>query len=167
MDTRWLTVGMIATSLLASVAIAQQSQPPAPGGGQPAMGGQGPGMGYYYRRSMGGPGSGRGAQPTRPPAAANQRQPMEPAPRAPAPMGYPGAEAAPQGQLGPAQGYRPYPNWSPETSVPYGRGMQRRMQPGRQDTGYPGYRGHGGSPYPGHRQYGNPPGIPARPAGNH
>ena len=33
------------------------------GAGQPAAGGHGPGSGYYYRRNVGGPGMGRGAEP--------------------------------------------------------------------------------------------------------
>lgn len=158
MKAKVFSAAAIAMLLVAPIASAQQTATqPAPGAGQPATGGKGPGMGYYYRRNMGGPGMGRGAQP-------GQVQTGK-VPRAAPPMPEPPATPAsdPSLQTPPARrgGYGRYRGWAPGTAAPYGQPMPRYMRPGRQGYGYPGYRGRGGSAYPGHRQYGNPPGIPS------
>ena len=158
MNTKYLLATLIVTTLAWSVTLAeQQSAEPAPGAGQPAAGGKGPGMGHDYRRNMGGPGMGPGARPAGAPANraqwAGQPCPSDPSPQTP-----------PQS----AFGYSRYPGWAPGATGPDGRQpMPRYMQPGRQGYGYPGYRGHGASPYPGHRQYGNPPGIPSGTTNGH
>lgn len=61
--------------------------------------------------------------------------------------------------------YSGRPAWTPYAASPFIEPGPRYMTPRRNQRGYgyPGYRGHGGSPYPGHRQYGNPPGMPTAP----
>ncbi len=160
MNTRYFLAMLVATISTWSITLAEQpSAQPAPGAGQPAAGGKGPGMGYYYRRNMGGPGMRGGAQPGGAPASRAQwtAQPPTPPLRAAPPAFDPSRQTPPQA----AFGYRRYPGWAPGTTRPYGgQSVPRYRQPGRQGYGYPGYRGQGGSQYPGHRQYGNPPGIP-------
>ena len=143
-------VSLLVTLLLVSpVTLAQQPVQTAPGGGQPAAGGKGPGMGHDYRRNVGGAGMGLGQMP----AAGLQpfHLPQEQRLSSPPPM--PGA-APPAPSSGQPQQAAP-------AMAPYRYGMQRYGRPGRQGYGYPGYRGRGGSSYPGHRQYGNPPGVPS------
>lgn len=117
------------------------------------------GLGYDYRRNVGGTGMRQRANPAeqRPVPSYPAEQPARPQ-RPPRPL-------APEPPQGPGPGYRGNPAWFPGTPAPYrGRGWGY-PRPGRQGYGYPGYRGRGGSPYPGHRQYGNPPGTPAAPRG--
>jgi len=137
MNSKYFLAMLVVTTLAWSVTLAEQQST------QPAAGGKGPGMGYDYRRNMGGPGMGRGAQPGEAPPMPAPDQSLQTPPQA-------------------MPGYRGYPGWAPGpgTAAPYVRPMPGYMRPGRQGYGYPGYRGQGGSPYPGHRQYGNPPAIP-------
>jgi len=151
MKTNRILLLTIVLAFSGATAMAGQYQS-VPGGGTPAVGGKGPGMGHDYRQNMGGPGIGRGAMP----AAQRPAAPSPPAP--PQRPARPQAPEMPQGQ-----GYRGYPNWNPGTAVPYGNPQQRYGRPGRQGYGYPGYRGRGGEGYPGHRQYGAPPGVPSAP----
>ena len=160
MNARYLTAAMVALILASPITSGQtQTTEPAPGAGQPAAGGKGPGTGYFHRRNVGGPGPGRGAQPgqVQRPAELPDPPPMPQAP--PQPPATPASGPPPQ----PGLGYRGHPRWAPGTATPYNRPGPRYGQPGRQGYGYPGYRGRGASPYPGHRQYGNPPGVPAGP----
>ena len=163
MNSKYFLAMLVVTTLAWSITLAeQQSAQPGPGAGQPAAGGKGPGMGYYYRRNMGGPGVGRAAWPGGAPASRAQWAAQPSAP--PMPVAPPASDPALQTPPQAAPSYRGHPGWPPGTMAPYGRQtMPRYMQPGRQGFGYPGYRGHGGSTYPGHRQYGNPPGIPPGP----
>lgn len=146
------TILMAASALLlgSSLAIATEMQA-APGGGIPAAGGKGPGMGHDYRRNVGGAGMRHGVVP------AGQREMPLPQTAPPAPSQSP--TRPPEPPQAPGVGYRGNPAWNPGTAAPYrnpnpGRGYS---PPGRRGYGYPGYRGHGGSPYPRHRQYANPP----------
>lgn len=146
----------IALTFLGSIAMAGQNQA-TPGGGTPAVGGKGPGMGHDYRRNVGGPGAGRGAMPV-------QKRPV-PSSRAAPPVRpeRPARPQPPQPPQAPGLGYRGYPAQNPGSAAPFGNPQQRYGRPGRQGYGYPGYRGRGGEGYPGHRQYGNPRGVPSTP----
>ena len=163
MNTQFFSAIVIAMVLASPVTSAQQQvTQTAPGAGQPAAGGKGPGMGYSYRRNSGGPGVGRGAQPGQVQTGKVQRTAEPPPPRAtPGAPPQPPATPASDPSLQAAPGHLGYPAWGRGPAAPYGQPMPRYMRPGRQGYGYPGYRGQGGSPYPGHRQYGNPPGIPS------
>ncbi len=144
MNTKTLLLIAGVLTMSGPLAIAAQMQG-APGGGTPAAGGKGPGMGHDYRRNVGGPGMGPMAAPADAPTAT----PQGPGPAPPPGLGY--------------RGYPAYPSRGPGMTVPNGNPGPGRFAPGRQGYGYPGYRGQGGSPYPGHRQYGNPPGYPPAP----
>jgi len=161
MKTLLLIAGFLALS--GQMALATQMQG-VPGGGTPAAGGKGPGMGHDYRQNVGGPGIGRGAAPgnasaipliTAEPVATPAPAPIPAAPPAQATGTLP-APAPP-----PGLGYPGYPTWAPGMGTGDVGPGQGSMRPGRgQGYGYPGYRGQGGSPYPGHRQYANPPRYP-------
>lgn len=153
MKTNSIFLLAVALAFSGTTAMAGQNQS-APGGGTPAVGGKGPGMGHDYRRAMGGPG-------VRYDARAIEQRPAAPSPPAAPPRpARPQPPETPQAQ---DLGYRGQPGWNRGNAAPYGNPQQRYGRPGRQGYGYPGYRGRGGEGYPGHRQYGAPPGMPAAP----
>jgi hypothetical protein len=156
MKTNKILLLAIALSFVGANVAAEQYKP-GPGGGTPAIGGKGPGMGHDYRQNMGGPGVGRSAMP------AAQRPAPSPQAAPPARPERPARPQPPEPPQAPGLGYRGYPGWNPGMGAPYAGPGPRYGQPGRQGHGYPGYRGQGGSPYPGHRQYGAPRGMPAAP----